>query len=225
MTNPTFAATRRRALAALALGATAVLAAPLHAAEAPALPAADAARVDGIVLDALKAKNVPGAAVALVIDGRIAYVKAYGLAQVAPARAAAPAMRWAIGSISKQFLAAALLMLETEGRVALDEPVRRYLPDLGPAGDTTLRQLLSHTAGLRDYYPQDYVPPEMRAPIERAALLERWAKRPLDFKPGDSWQYSNTGCAVAGAVLEKVSGQRLFDFLKARIFDHWACAR
>ncbi len=215
----TLAAPSRRALLGHAAGlAVAAWAPPLRGAEAPTLPTADADRLAGMVHDALKSKNVPGAAVALVIDGRIAHVKAYGLAQVAPARPATPAMRWAIGSISKQFLAVALLMLEAEGRVALDEPVRRHLPDLGPAGEATLRQLLSHTAGLRDYYPQDYFLPMMREPVERAALLERWARRPLDFRPGDAWQYSNTGYAVAGAVLEKASGQPLFEFLKARVF-------
>lgn len=187
-------------------------------AAAAELAEAERARIDAIVADALKAKGVPGASVALVIDGRIAYVKAYGLARVAPEVPATPAMRFAIGSVSKQFTAAGLLMLEAEGRLSLDEPVRRWLPDLGPAGEATLRQLLSHTAGLRDFYPQDYQPPEMSRPVERAQVLERWARRTPDFAPGTRWQYSNTGYAVAGAVLEKVSGQPLFEFLQARIF-------
>ncbi len=187
-------------------------------ARAAELAETDRARIDAIVVDALKAKGVPGASVALVLDGRIAYVKAYGLARVAPDVPATPAMRFPIGSVSKQFTAAGLLMLEAEGRLTLDEPVRRWLPDLGPAGDATLRQLLSHTAGLRDFYPQDYQPPEMSRPVESKRVLDRWARRTPDFAPGARWQYSNTGYAVAGAVLEKASGQPLFDFLQSRIF-------
>jgi D-alanyl-D-alanine carboxypeptidase len=127
-------------------------------------------------------------------------------------------MRYGIGSISKEFLATALLMLESEGRVKLDNKVGAYIPNLGAAGEPTVRQLLNHTAGIRDYWPQDFVFSDMRKPISRDALLDRWARQPVDFPPGERWQYSNTGYVLAGTVLEKVSGQTLFEFLRQRIF-------
>jgi D-alanyl-D-alanine carboxypeptidase len=79
--------------------------------------------------------------------------------------------------------------------------------------------VLSHTSGYSDYWPQDYIMKPMFADTTPRAILDGWAKRPLDYKPGDAWQYSNTGYVVAGQIIEKVSGEPLFVFLKRRIFD------
>jgi D-alanyl-D-alanine carboxypeptidase len=176
------------------------------------------ARIDAIVRKELKSTGVPSASIAIVADAQLVYRKAFGLAQIFPKRPADSAMRYGIGSISKEFLATALLMLESERVISLDDKVGQYVPSLGPAGDATLRQLLQHTAGIRDYWPQDYVFADMRSPISHEALLDRWARQPLDFAPGERWQYSNTGYVLAGFVLEKVSGQSLFEFLEKRIF-------
>jgi D-alanyl-D-alanine carboxypeptidase len=188
-----------------------------------AQPAADFAaakqtRIDAIVWKELKSSGVPSASIAVVEDSHLVYRKAYGRAQISPQRTADSAMRYGIGSISKEFLATALLMLEAEHRLRLDDTVGQYIPGLGPAGSATLRQLLQHTAGIRDYWPQDYVFSDMRKPISHEALLDRWARQPVDFEPGERWQYSNTGYVLAGMVLEKVAGQPLFEFLQKRIF-------
>jgi CubicO group peptidase (beta-lactamase class C family) len=100
----------------------------------------------------------------------------------------------------------------------LDDTIGRYVPNLGAADQATLRQLLSHTAGVRDYWPQDYLFADMLEPISREALLDRWARQPLDFAPGARWQYSNTGYVLAGTALEKITGQSLFTFLRDHIF-------
>ncbi len=194
------------------------LAGACHAAENPALAATTRAEVDAAVQAALRAKGVPGASIALVVDGRIAYVKAYGLAQVQPPRQATPEMRFGIGSISKQFLAAGLLMLETEGRLNLDDPASKYVADLGPAGCATLRQLLSHTSGLPEYMPHDYVAPAQRVPVQPSQLVLRAARQAQDFAPGERWRYSNTGYALAGLVFEAVAGEPLAEGLRRRIF-------
>jgi CubicO group peptidase (beta-lactamase class C family) len=191
----------------LLAGPTALLAAPL-----------DTQRVARAARAELEKLQVPSASVAIVMDGQIAYAQAFGKAQLHPDRPATPAARYEIGSISKEFLAAALLMLEEERRLSLEDKAGRYLPELGPAADVTLRQLLSHTAGIRDYWPQDYVFPRMLSPISHEELLEGWARRPLDFPPGERWQYSNTGYAAAGVIFEKVAGESLFAFLKRHVF-------
>src|ERR1700759_4436241 len=98
-------------------------------------------------------------------------------------------------------------MLQQDGKLSLDDKVSRFLPDLTAADRISLRQILSHTAGYRDYWPQDFVPPEMSRPASVQAILDEWAKQPLDFEPGSDWQYSNTGFVAAGAIVEKVSGQ------------------
>ena len=157
------------------------------------------------------------ASIAVVTDGRLAYAKAYGRQRVAES-APDPAARYPIASVSKQFVAAAVLLLVEEGKLSLDDPVGRYLPGLTDGDRITIRQLLSHTSGFRDYWPQDYAFAAMRRPVAPQAILDRWAKAPLDFAPGSQWQYSNTGYTAAGLIVEKVSGQPLMAFLQKRIF-------
>jgi CubicO group peptidase (beta-lactamase class C family) len=127
-------------------------------------------------------------------------------------------MCYSIGSISKQFTATAILMLAEDGKLSLDDPVSRYVPNLTRGNEVTIRQLLSHTSGYRDYWPQDYVPPFMLKEVKAQQILDLWARKPLDFDPGTQWQYSNTNFVIAGLIVEKVSGMTLLDFLSRRIF-------
>jgi D-alanyl-D-alanine carboxypeptidase len=191
----------------LLMGSTATLGGPL-----------DAERVAHIVRTELKQLEVPSASIAIVLDGQVAYAEAFGKAQLAPERAAQTSMRYEIGSISKEFLALSVLLLQEEGKLKLEAHAGGYLPDLGPAAAPTLRQLLSHTAGIRDYWPQDYVFTRMLTPISHQDLLQAWAVQPLDFQPGDRWQYSNTGYTLMGVIFEKVATVSLFDFLQHRVF-------
>jgi CubicO group peptidase (beta-lactamase class C family) len=184
---------------------------------APLDPATTAA-IDATAADWLAKTDAPSASIAVVKDGKVAYVKAYGLARLDPHQAATTETRYAIDSVSKEFTAAAVLILAQQGKLSLDDPAGKYLPDLGPASSVTLRQLLTHTSGLRDYWPQDFVPPDMSRPTTSDAIIQAWAKRPLDFQPGTDWQYSNTGFVLAGAVVEKVSGQKLLPFMREHIF-------
>ena len=176
-----------------------------------------ASAVDSIVRDVLQSTGVPAASVAIVVDGRLAYAQAYGQAQLDPPVAARADMRFSIGSISKQFAAAAILLLQQEGRLSLDDRVARFIPDVTRAGEVTIRQLLSHTSGFQDYWPQDYVPLFMLDSISAAGILDRWARKPLDFDPGTRWQYSNTNYVIAGLIVEKVTGMPFFEFLRSRI--------
>ena len=158
--------------------------------------------------DALKSTGAPSASIAVVKDGQLAYAHAYGLANVETKTAATPAMRYSIGSVSKQFAASAILLLAEEGKLSLDDKVEKYLPGLTRGGDVTLRQLLSMTSGYQDYWPQDYVMPGMLKPVTPDEIVNRWAKIPLDFEPGTQWQYSNTNYVIVGLVVQKVSGSR-----------------
>lgn len=183
-----------------------------------ALPADLSAKIDQVANQALAKSGVPSASVAVVRDGRIVYAKAYGDARLDPKTPATPAMRYSIGSISKEFTAAAILLLQQEGKLSLDDKVAKFFPDLTDADHITLRQILSHTAGYQDYWPQDYLMPMMRRPTTPAQIMDGWAKKPLDFAPGSQWQYSNTGYVIAGAIVQKVSGQDPFAFLQQHVF-------
>jgi D-alanyl-D-alanine carboxypeptidase len=152
-----------------------------------------------------------------VRDGRLVYAQAYGAATLLPRVAATMTMRYSIGSISKQFTAASILLLQQQGKLSLDDKVSRYLPDLTRADEVTIRELLSHTSGYQDYWPQDYVPPMMLEPVTAQQIMDRWAKKQLDFDPGTQWQYSNTNYVIAGVIVEQVSGERFFDFVREHI--------
>ena len=182
------------------------------------LAAQDTAAIDKIVADVLAKTGAPSASIAVVKDGKIAYVRAYGLARVEPPMPATPQMRYSIGSISKQFTAAAVLLLAEEGRLSLDDRVVRWLPELTRAKDVTVRQLLSMTSGYQDYWPQDYVMPMMLEPVTGEAITKTWAQKPLDFEPGTKWQYSNTNYVIAGMIVERAAGVPLLDFLQKRVF-------
>ncbi|MGO9274064.1 MAG: serine hydrolase domain-containing protein [Terriglobia bacterium] len=183
------------------------------------LPPSMAGQIDAIATKALADSGAPSLSIAVVLDGRMAYVKAYGNARLEPTMAATPEMRYSIGSVSKQFMACAILLLAQEGKLSLDDPVARFLPSLTRAREITIRELLSHTSGYQDYYPLDYVAPFMLQPVTAEDILTRWARKPLDFDPGTKWQYSNTNYVVAGRILETVAGEPFFAFFKQRIFS------
>jgi D-alanyl-D-alanine carboxypeptidase len=175
-------------------------------------------KIDKVAHDALAKTGVPSASIAVVKDGQIAYLHAYGNARLDPETPAKPEMRYSIGSISKQFTAAAILLLQEQGKLSLDDKVSKFIPGLTRADAVTVRQLLSHTSGYQDYWPQDYVMPMMLQPIDARKILDTWARKPLDFDPGTKWQYSNTNYVIAGLIVEKVSGEPLLQFLQQEIF-------
>jgi len=182
------------------------------------LPTATVGQIDVAAAEVLKATGAPSVSVAVVQGGKVAFVKAYGLARLEPAMAADPGMQYSIGSISKQFTAAMVLLLVQDGRLKLDDPVGRYLPELTRASEVTIRQVLSMTSGYQDFWPEDYVMTSMMKPTKPQQILDVWAKKPLDFEPGTQWQYSNTNYVIAGRIVEIVGGKPLIEQLQERIF-------
>jgi D-alanyl-D-alanine carboxypeptidase len=176
------------------------------------------ARVDAIAAGVMEQRGIPSASIAVVQGGKLVYTHAYGRAHIDPEEAATTEMRYSIGSISKQFTAAAILILQEQGKLKLDDPVGKYVPGLTRGDEVTIRQILSHTAGYQDYWPEDYLMKPMEQPTTAQEILDRWAKKPLDFEPGTQWQYSNTNYVIAGLIVEKVSGQKLMEFLGEHIF-------
>ena len=205
-------------LAAVACFASIHLSAQSIATLDPALRA----RIDRIAAQVLEQTGVPSASVAVVQHGKLAYTHAYGLARLGagngPGTPAAPEMRYSIGSISKQFTAAAILLLQEQGKLSLDDTVGKYIPGLTEGDKVTIRQILSHTSGYQDYWPEDYLMTPMQKPESAQQILDTWGKKPLDFEPGTQWQYSNTNFVIAGRIVETITGAPLMDLLTTRIF-------
>jgi CubicO group peptidase (beta-lactamase class C family) len=205
-----------RATGVLGLVCVLVAASPIVAQNV--LPPATASEIDAAAADVLKTTGVPSASVAVVQGGKVAYVKAYGMARLDPATPAEPGMRYSIGSVSKQFTAAVILLLAQDGKLKLDDPVGKYLPGLTRANEVTIRQVLSMTSGYQDFWPEDYVMTSMMKSTNPQQILDVWAKKPLDFEPGTEWQYSNTNYVVAGRIAEIAEGKPLIEQLQERIF-------
>ena len=176
-------------------------------------------QVDAAVRKVVEDSGVPSASVGLVQNNRVVYARAFGLARLQPPVPASAAMAYPIGSISKQFTATAVLLLQQEGKLRLDDPVAKYFPSLTRASDVTLRNLLTHTSGYQDYAPQDYTIPRWRQPGDPLKVVEEFAGKPLDFEPGTQWQYSNTNFVLAALIVQKVSGMPFAEFLRTRVLE------
>lgn len=166
----------------------------------------------------LAAFGAPSVSVAVTQGGSVVYAKALGQANLAANRHATVDTRYAVGSISKQFTVAALLLAQEQRKLSLDDAVAKYFPELTRAREVTIRQLLSHTSGYEDYAPQDYMIPEWEKPTTPEVLLTTWAKKPLNFDPGTRWQYSNTNYVLAGKIFEKAAGEELLPYLRRKFF-------
>ncbi len=174
---------------------------------------------DRIAAQVIEQRGIPSASIAVVKGGKIVYAHAYGKAHLNPDVAAKPEMRYSIGSVSKQFTAAAILILQEQGKLSLDDAVGKYVPGLTRGDEVTIRQILSHTSGYQDYWPEDYLMTPMMKPETAQQILDTWAKKPPGFlSRGRSGEYSNTNFVIAGEIVEKISGQKLMEFLGEHIF-------
>ncbi|HTV09384.1 MAG TPA: serine hydrolase domain-containing protein [Candidatus Aquilonibacter sp.] len=209
-----------RLFAAAALFLSASLTCAAQAApQATELSPETAQRVAEIANTTLKSTGVPSASVAIVEHDRVVYAHAFGLANVNPPKPATAEMAYPIGSISKQFTANAVLLLQQRGKLSIDDPVSKYFPNFTRANEVKLRNLMTMTSGYEDFAPQDYIIPAWREntdPLENATC---WATKPLDFTPGTEWQYSNTNYVILGLIVQKVSGQPLMQFIRENVLD------
>ena len=161
---------------------------------------------------------VPGASLLVLRDGVALVHRGYGLSDLEHGVEAGPATNYRLASITKQFTASAILLLAEDGKLALDDRVRRWLPSLPASADAiTLRHLLTHTSGLVDY--EDVMPDTTTEQLRDAdvlRLLEGQAR--TYFPPGTDYRYSNSGYSLLALVVERASGMRFQDFLRERIF-------
>jgi CubicO group peptidase (beta-lactamase class C family) len=162
---------------------------------------------------------VPGAAVLVVRDGAPVVRRGYGLADLEQGMPVTPATNFRLASVSKQFTAAAILLLAEDGRLGLDDPVQTWLPTLPPdARAVTIRHLLTHTSGLIDY--EDVIPESMTGQLHDADVLALLATEDRTyFPPGAAYRYSNSGYALLALIVERASGRSFADFLRRRIFE------
>jgi CubicO group peptidase (beta-lactamase class C family) len=163
--------------------------------------------------------DTPGLAVLVARDGEILLQAGYGLADLEKKSPITPETKFRIGSVSKQFTAAAVLKLAEQGKLSLDDSLAKYFPDF-PAGDkVTLRQLLTHTSGLHSYTDKPEFIGRVKEPIKPAELIAWFQNDKPDFAPGEGFHYNNSAYFLLGEIVAKVSGKSFAEHLKETFFD------
>ena len=198
------------ALALLATGASAARAGD---------PASAAVRIDEIANAALSEGPIAGLSVAVLWKGRTLVAKGYGFANAELRAPAGAETVYHVDSITKHVTSAGVLKLAEEGKLSLDDELSRWVPTFPTGGRrVTIRQLLSHTSGIKSYTSIPRFDSMERLDVSHDELLALVAAEPFDFEPGTSWRYDNSGFYLAGLVIEKASGMTYADFLRDRIF-------
>lgn len=178
------------------------------------------ASIDSIVASYLAGGRAAGMSVAVIKGRDTLALKGYGFADLefdvpTPDRAV-----YEIGSVTKQFTAAAVLLLQERGKLSLDDPVTRYLPDYPTKGHTiTLRRLLDHTSGIKGYTEVPEFGTFMMRQEPRDSLVAIFASKPFDFAPGEGQIYNNSAYFLLGLIIEKTSGMSYADFVKKNLFE------
>jgi CubicO group peptidase (beta-lactamase class C family) len=181
------------------------------------------AQVDAAVEGQRAAQKIPGVSLAVCRDGKMVKASGYGLANVELEVPVTPATIFQTGSVGKQFTSMAVMMLEEEGKIGLDDKIAKYLPESPTAWkDITVRNLLTHTSGIADYGGEEGSMGKgvinFRKDYTEEELIQAFAKMPMDFAPGEKWSYSNTGYVLLGVIIHRATGEFYGDFLQRRIF-------
>jgi CubicO group peptidase (beta-lactamase class C family) len=176
----------------------------------------DPAAIDGYLQQQVAARDGVGFSVAVIHGGKTILEKGYGKVSL-DGGPVEPQTAFAIGSITKQFACACILLLAEEGKLSVHDKVAKWYPHLTRANDISLYDLMTHVSGYPDYYPLDFLDRRMKKAIALDDLLREYAGGKLDFEPGSKWSYSNTGYILLGGVIEKVSGLSFGRFVERRI--------
>jgi CubicO group peptidase (beta-lactamase class C family) len=200
-----------------------LVAAEPSVAQVPALTAAQTKSIDRYVTVEMARQRIPGAEVGVYRNGQSVLAKGYGLANV---ELEVPAQRFTLmqsGSVGKQFVATAILMLVEQGKISLDDSVTKYFPDAPESWRAiAVKNLLSHTSGLAEYGSDERTGPGgefyLRLDFTEDQLVSKIEKLPIEFKPGEKWDYRNTNYLLLGVMIHRVAVQFYGDYLHDKIF-------
>lgn len=173
--------------------------------------------VDNYIKTQMQERHVPGVALAVIKNGKIAKMQGYGLANIELNVPVTKDTVFEIGSVSKQITAAGIMLLVEDGKINLDEKISKYLPNTPESWkDVTTRHLLTHTSGIKSY--TGLTGYELSKRLTRDEFIKQLSAEPLDFPTGDKYTYSNSGYSLLGYIIETVSGKSYWDFVRERIF-------
>jgi len=179
--------------------------------------------IDAYIRAEMKAEQIPGLSYAVVSNGNIIDSGAYGWANAELKAPVTSHTLFNIGSIGKTFTATAIMLLQKDGKLSINDPINKYLDSLPDAWKTiTIKHLISHTSGIKDYahdfpgYP--FIEQDRKQEITEAQFIRAATNLPLNFQPGERWAYSNSNFVLLGFIIHKLSGKSMGDFMKERLF-------
>ncbi|MFN1216519.1 serine hydrolase domain-containing protein [Chryseobacterium kwangjuense] len=176
-------------------------------------------KIDSLILTGFGNTNEPGGAFLATKKGKVIYRKAFGKANLELDVNMTPDNVFQIGSMTKQFTAVAILMLEQQGKLNVNDPVSKYIKDY-PSGDKiTIHHLLTHTSGIKDFTKMKALSGIAQKEMKPEMMVDFFKNEPVDFAPGEKFEYNNSGYVVLGYIIELVSGQTYEDFIKKNIFE------
>jgi D-alanyl-D-alanine carboxypeptidase len=218
--RPTMLPKNRTFAGILTLVLIGALASPAFPEQKTQRPAAQlASELDSLLSPRFPADG-PGAAVVVVMEGRVIFRKGYGMANLDLKTPMRPDMVFEIGSITKQFTSTAILMLVEQGKLSLDDDLHKYLPDYPDKGaKISIENLLTHTSGIKSYTSDLKWRSMWRQDLTVQQIIDITKDDPLEFPPGTKWKYDNTGYILLGAIIEKVSGLSYADYVRKNIFE------
>jgi D-alanyl-D-alanine carboxypeptidase len=185
---------------------------------APVFSQAIADRIDRLAIDEIHAGRAPGIAIGVVEDGRLVYERGFGFATISPHAPMTPDTEFYAGGLTREFTAAALLLLAQDGKLKLDDPVSKYVPEFRLGADVTIAQLLTQTSGLPEYTSVPGVSTDLTRTIKLSDLLAAVDKLKPAAPPGTVYANNPLNYLLAGLIVERVSGVTLSDYLEQHVF-------
>lgn len=175
-------------------------------------------KIDSIIQTGFKDPNAPGGAFLVSRKGNIIYEKAFGKANLELNVDMTTDNVFQIGSMTKQFTAVSILILEAQGKLKVSDPVSKYIPDYPSGNSITIHQLLTHTSGIKDFTKMKALSEIAQKEMSPKMMVDFFKNEPVDFQPGEKFDYNNSGYVLLGYLIELVSGEKYEDFVKKNIF-------
>lgn len=213
---------RRRLLVGLGIATLCLNAAhpPARAASQSPVQPDLVSRIDAAVEAARTAQHVPGISVGVLSRGKVVLAKGYGVAELENDVPATEHTVYRIGSVTKQFTAAAIMTLVEDGRLSLDDDITKFLPTYPTRGHRiSIDRLLTHTSGIKGYTEMPAFRDVMRQDLSHQQLIDLFSAAPFEFDPGERYQYNNSAYFLLGVIIEQVSGTSYSEFLAKRVFE------
>jgi CubicO group peptidase (beta-lactamase class C family) len=175
--------------------------------------------VDGLLASIAKKEIAPGVVVLVSKNGEILFKKGYGLADIGYKIPAGTTTKFRIGSITKQFIATAILKLQEDGKISVNDTLSKFIPDFPRGNEVTIHHLLTHTSGIHSFTNRPDFMESAASSITSQKMIDLIKTDTFDFNPGDDFEYNNSGFFILGYIIEKITGKPYGEYLKETLFD------